>query len=120
MNLEELRGYCLQKNGAVLDFPFDDVTMVIKVGNKMFALMPVNREQIRINLKCDPFVAQGLREKYESVIPGYHMNKTHWNTVIINDLISDNVIRSMIDDSYDLVFWKLTKKTREAILQGKT
>lgn len=86
----------------------------------MFALMPVNGEQVRINLKCDPFVAQGLREKYKSIIPGYHMNKTHWNTVIIDDSISNDVIRSMIDDSYDLVFFKLTKKTREAMLQGKT
>ena len=115
MNLKELRSYCLQKKGAIIDFPFDDVTMVIKVGDKMFALMPTNNGHIRINLKCDPLVAQGLREKYKAVIPGYHMNKVHWNTVIIDDSIPDNIIKRMIDDSYDLVFSKLSKKIKELL-----
>jgi len=120
MNLEKLREYCLSKKGAIVDFPFDDITMVIKVGEKMFALMPVNGERVSINLKSDPLVAQGLREKYEAVIPGYHMNKTHWNTVIIDNTIPENIINTMIDDSYDLVYSSLSKNLKNLILQSRS
>jgi predicted DNA-binding protein (MmcQ/YjbR family) len=119
MNLEEIRTYCLQKKGAVVDFPFDDVTMVIKVGNKMFILIAINNDPLRINLKCDPFIAEGLRERYNAVTPGYHMNKNHWNTVIMDNTISVDNIKEMIDDSYNLVFSKLSKKNKELIMQIK-
>ena len=115
MSLEELRAYCLQKKGASIDFPFDDVTMVIKVGGKMFILIAIDNDPLRINLKCDPYIAEGLRERYNAVIPGYHMNKIHWNTVIIDNTISDKIIKDMIDDSYELVFSKLSKKNKELI-----
>ena len=116
MNLEELRSYCLQKKGALVDFPFDDVTMVIKVGGKMFILIAIDNDPLWINLKCDPFNAEGLRERYKAVTPGYHMNKRHWNTVILDNSIPDDTIKKMIDDSYELVFSKLSKKSKEQIL----
>ena len=120
MNLEELRKYCLQKKGASIDFPFDDVTMVIKIGEKMFILIAIDKDPLRINLKCDPYIAEGLRERYNAVTPGYYMNKKHWNTVILDNTIPDDIIKEMIDDSYELVFSKLTKKNKEIIMQGKT
>ncbi len=119
MNLEELRTYCLQKKGASIDFPFDDVTMVIKVGGKMFILIAIDSDPLSINLKCDPFIAEGLRERYNAVIPGYHMNKNHWNTVILDNTVPDKIIRDMIDDSYALVFSKLSKKSKELIKKNK-
>ena len=120
MNLEELRSYCLQKKGALVDFPFDDVTMVIKVDGKMFILIAIDYDPIRINLKSDPFVSGGLRERYNAVTPGYHMNKRHWNTVILDNTIPDDIIKEMIDDSYELVFSKLSKKNKELIMQSKS
>ena len=120
MNLEELRIYFLQKKGAFIDFPFDDVTMVIKISNKMFALIAVDKDPLSINLKCDPFIAEGLRDRYKSVIPGYHMNKKHWNTVVMDNTIPDDIIKRMIDDSYDLVFSKLSKKNKESVMNNKS
>ena len=119
MNLEELRLYCLHKKGASIDFPFDDVTMVIKVVTKMFILIAIDSDPLSINLKCDPFNAEGLRERYNAVTPGYHMNKKHWNTVILDNTIPDDIIKEMIDDSYKLVFTKLSKKNKELIIQIK-
>ncbi len=119
MKLDELRTYCLEKKGATVDFPFDDVTMVIKVGDKMFALIAIDIDPLNINLKCDPFIAEGLRERYNAVIPGFHMNKRHWNTVILNDTIPEKIIKGMIDDSYDLVLSKLSKKNKDMIINRK-
>jgi len=119
MNLEELRRYCLQKKGTSIDFPFDDVTMVIKVDSKMFILIAIEKEPLSINLKCDPFNAEGLRERYSAVTPGYHMNKKHWNTVIMDGTIPDDIIKEMIDNSYELVFSKLTKQNKELVMQSK-
>ena len=115
IDLETIRKYCSQKKGVLEDFPFDDETMVIKVGSKMFLLVNITRKPLRINLKCDPLLAEGLRDRYESVIPGYHMNKIHWNTIILDDTIPDNVIYSMIDNSYELVYSGLKKSEREKI-----
>lgn len=115
IDLEIIRRYCSQKRGVTEDFPFDDVTMVIKVGRKMFLLVNITQKPLRMNLKCDPLVAEGLRNKYKSVLPGYHMNKMHWNTIILDDSIADNVIFSMMDDSYDLVYSGLKKSERERI-----
>jgi predicted DNA-binding protein (MmcQ/YjbR family) len=103
MNFDVLRNYLLGKPGAVEDFPFDSVTLVIKVGGKMFALTNITEVPLRINLKCDPIKAEFLRAYYSSVIPGYHMNKKHWNTVILDGSIPESEVCSMIDDSYALV-----------------
>lgn len=116
MNIEELREYCLSEKAAVECFPFDDVTLVFKVGGKMFALTNLDGD-LSVNLKCDPEKAIELREKYTAVKPGYHMNKRLWNTVEIDGSISDALIKSWIDDSYKLIYDGLTKKQKEEIQQ---
>lgn len=115
MNLSEIREYFAQKRGSYEDFPFDESTLVIKVKDKMFALIGLDEDPLRINLKCDPVLAVELRQIYSSVIPGYHMNKTHWNTVILDGSIPQEVLLEMIDHSYQLVFDKLTKKKKNEI-----
>ncbi|MBW2187704.1 MAG: MmcQ/YjbR family DNA-binding protein [Deltaproteobacteria bacterium] len=112
MNFETLRTYLVAKPAAVETFPFDDVTLVIKVGNKMFALVGINNEPLRINLKCDPDKAEILRDLYPAIVPGYHMNKRHWNTVVLDGSLPDADILAMIDDSYDLVVQGLPKSKR--------
>ncbi|MFC1898441.1 MmcQ/YjbR family DNA-binding protein [Candidatus Cloacimonadota bacterium] len=116
MNLKQLRKHLSSKPGAYEDFPFDDVTMVLKVGKKMFALISLDNDPLNINLKCDPILAVELRQLYPAVIPGYHMNKTHWNTVILDGSIPDKIIKKMINDSYDLVFKTLTRKEKNKVL----
>jgi len=101
MNIEEIREYCLSKSGAIECFPFGDNTLVFKVSGKIFAL--VSLEERQINLKCDPELAIELREQYESVIPGYHMNKKYWNTILLNGTLPDKSIKEWIDLSYKLV-----------------
>lgn len=113
MNVEEFRNYCLSKIGVTEHFPFDETTLVFKVMDKMFALTDTE-DDFKINIKCDPEKAIELREKYpERVLPGYHMNKNLWNTVIIDGLISDKVIYKWIDRSYDLIVGKLPKIKRD-------
>ncbi|QTD38880.1 MmcQ/YjbR family DNA-binding protein [Polaribacter batillariae] len=114
MHIEELRDFCIAKKGVTEHFPFDDVTLVFKVMGKMFALVGLDRwengEQ-KINLKCDPDKAEELRGAYEGIEPGFHMSKKHWNTVIINSLdVSDDLVRKLINHSYELVVKGLTKK----------
>ena len=116
MNLEELRDYCLQKKGSNESFPFDDKTLVFKVLDKMFCA--VNIENFTsINLKCDPELSIELRERYTAVVPGYHMNKDHWNTVHVQQDAMDKEIFEWIDISYNLVASKLTKKQKEVLNQ---
>lgn len=116
MNIESYRDYCMSKKGVTEEFPFDDQALVFKVMGKMFALTGVDTFQ-RINLKCDPERAVELREEYDGlVIPGYHMNKKHWNTVDATGGISDALLKEWIDHSYDLVVKSLPKKTREELL----
>ena len=112
MDFETLRSCLMSKPGAVEDFPFDNVTLVIKVSGKMFALTDITEDPLRVNLKCDPVKAEFLRAHYQSVIPGYHMNKRHWNTVILDGTIPDAEILAMIDDSYNLVVQGLPKARR--------
>ena len=114
MNVEELREYCINKKGVTESFPFDKVTLVFKVMDKMFALTGLNQE-IRVNLKCDPEKAIELREAYSAILPGYHMNKTHWNTVVVDGTLSDKIIEQLIDDSYNLIVSKLTKKKKQEL-----
>lgn len=115
MNVEELRDYCLSKKGASESTPFDDVTLVFKVGGKMFALIPLDENELSINLKCEPEQAVALREKYAAVKPGYHMNKTHWNTVMVDGSIGKSELLQMVDHSYDLIVKSLTRKQQEAL-----
>ncbi len=112
MNIEDIRLYCINKKGVTESFPFDDTTLVFKVMNKMFALLNLKSNH-SINLKCDPDKAIVLREHYTSVMPGYHMNKKLWNTVLLDDSIPDSLIKEWIDDSYDLIVTGLPKKVRE-------
>jgi predicted DNA-binding protein (MmcQ/YjbR family) len=116
MNIEEVRDYCLSKKGTTEDFPFDDVTLVIKVGGKMFALISLDAEEKNVALKCDPEYAIELREKYEAVRPAWHFNKKHWNNVFLNSSLSEKNIKEWIDHSYEMVLKGMSKKMREAIL----
>ncbi|MBN1252811.1 MAG: MmcQ/YjbR family DNA-binding protein [Bacteroidales bacterium] len=118
MNIETLRDYCLQKKGVSEGFPFDESTLVFKVGGKMFLLTGLDKE-FSINVKCDPEKAIELREKYSCVLPGYHMNKKHWNTIKIDESIPDNLLFKWIDNSYSLVLKSLGKKNVEEILKGE-
>ena len=112
MDFPTLRAYLASKPGAVEDFPFDPVTLVSKVGGKMFALVATDEEPLRLNLKCSPLKAEILRECYSAVLPGYHMNKRHWNTVVLDGSIPDADLRAMIDESYALVVQGLPKAKR--------
>ena len=114
MNIEEFRTYCLRKKAVSEEFPFDEDTLVFKVAGKIFALTGLAGD-FRINLKCNPEKAIELREKYPCVIPGYHMNKNHWNTIIVEDCDSIKLLHQWIDDSYELVVLGLTKKQQEAL-----
>ncbi len=116
MNIEELRDYCLQKQGVTEGFPFGEDTLVFKVGEKIFLLAGLT-EGNRFNAKCDPERAIELREQYDEVIPGYHMNKKHWNTIFMDGRLTFKQLRDMIDHSYDLVFKSLPKKNQEEILK---
>lgn len=111
MNIEEFRDYCIQKKGVTEEFPFDQVTLVFKVMGKMFALTSLEGE-LSFNLKCDPERAIELRELHPAIVPGYHMNKKHWNTVYSDGSLSNVFIKSMIDDSYRLIVEKLPVKVR--------
>lgn len=104
-----LKKYLLDKPEAVEDFPFGPEAAVYKVRDKMFALVFSNANETRINLKCDPIEAEQLRMVFDGIIPGYHMNKRHWNTVIINGSVPDAEVKRMIDNSYALVVKKLGK-----------
>jgi len=115
MTFEILNNYCLSHIGARKEYPFDETTAVYKVGHKIFALIDEESNPPRINLKCDPYYARELREMYENVIAGYHMNKKHWNTVICDDDIDESMLFGWIDDSYDLVFGALSKKMQSFV-----
>jgi predicted DNA-binding protein (MmcQ/YjbR family) len=115
MNPGELRDYLLSFTGAEETFPFNPETSVFKVGGKMFALSQLGEDSLRISLKCEPRLAEALREAHAAVIPGYHLNKRHWNTVILDGSLSEEVVREMVEDSYDLVVSKLPKAERAAL-----
>jgi len=112
MDVESLREYCLAKPGATEDTPFGEDVLVFKVAGKIFALASLDEVPARANLKCDPDLALELRDRYEQVQPGYHMNKKHWNTVEIEGGIPEAELRKMIDHSYELVVKSLPKAAR--------
>ena len=109
MNIEQIREYCLKKKGVTEEFPFDEETLVFKVMGKIFLLASLDSIPLQFNLKCEPEKAIELREEYEAVLPGYHMNKRHWNTIKIDGSIAVNKILEWIDDSYNLVVLRLKK-----------
>jgi predicted DNA-binding protein (MmcQ/YjbR family) len=115
MDLESFREYCLSKPGATEDTPFGEDVLVFRVDGKMFALAPLDEVPAAVNLKCDPDLAVELRDRYEQVRPGYHMNKKHWNTVEIDSGIPDAELRKMIDHSYELVFRHLPRAKRRLL-----
>ena len=116
MNIESFRAYCLAKPGTSESLPFDNQTLVFKVADKMFALTDVDLFT-SINLKCDPEQAALLREQYDAVQPGYHMNKKHWNTILMDGSVSDVLIKQWTDDSYNLVISKLPQRVRAALVE---
>ena len=113
MNIEEFRNYCLNKKAVTEEFPFDETTLVFKVMGKMFALTGLEAEEFRVNLKCDPEYGIELREEFEDIIPGWHMNKIHWNTVYFENGLEMNLLCKLVDHSYDMVVKKMKKADRE-------
>jgi predicted DNA-binding protein (MmcQ/YjbR family) len=109
MYLEELREYCLNKKGVEECLPFGNDTLVFKVMGKLFLLTGIESQHVQFNVKCDPEKAIELREKYACVLPGYHMNKNHWNTIVCDSSVNKKLIQTWIDDSYNLVVGSLTK-----------
>lgn len=114
MNIEELRDHCLVKPGVTEGLPFGDDTLVFKVSGKMFMLMSI-KDGDRFNVKCDPELAIELRERHPEVQPGFHMSKTHWNTVHTDGGLTRNQLIEMVDHSYDLILKSLSKKQQEEI-----
>lgn len=119
MHIEQLRDFCISKKGVTEHFPFDNVTLVFKVMNKMFALVGLDsweKGEQKINLKCDPDWAEELRGEYEGINPGWHMNKRLWNTVNVNSAdVSDELVRELINHSYELVVKGLPKKVQQEL-----
>jgi predicted DNA-binding protein (MmcQ/YjbR family) len=114
MNIEEFREYCLAKKGASECFPFDEVTLVFKVLDKMFTLTSLDTN-FTFNVKCDPEMAIQLRSIYPCVLPGYHMNKQQWNTIIVDGSVGDTLLKQWIDNSYDLIVEKMTRKQKQIL-----
>ncbi|TNF45804.1 MAG: MmcQ/YjbR family DNA-binding protein [Bacteroidetes bacterium] len=117
MNAEEFRDFCIKLPFVTESFPFDETTLVFKVGGKMFALIDVE-QAISANLKCDPERAIELREKFNAVNPGYHMNKLHWNTVTFNEDVSNDLLKELIQHSYELIYSSLSKKLKNELEMG--
>ena len=115
MNAAELRRWCLAQPGAVEEFPFTPEHSVFKVAGKMFALSALDRTPLEVSVKCEPELALQLRETYAAIRPGYHLNKTHWNTVTLDGSLPDRLVRDLVEDSYDLVVSALPKRTREEL-----
>jgi predicted DNA-binding protein (MmcQ/YjbR family) len=115
MNPAELREHCLSFAGAEETFPFGPRTSVFKVAGKMFALSQLDADSLRVSLKCEPHLAVALRGAHAAVLPGYHLNKRHWNTVVIDGSLPERMLRDMIEDSYDLVVSRLPAARRQEL-----
>lgn len=119
MNIEELRAYCLSKRYASESFPFNETTLVFKVLGKAFLLTGIDEKPVSFNVKCEPAKAIALRGRYSFVLPGFHMNKKHWNTVVCEPGVSKQLLKDLIDHSYDQVVAGLPKKEKDKILKAK-
>lgn len=115
MTHKEVEDYLLAKPGTKLDYPFGEEAAVYKVHGKMFAIIREGKDPVQISLKCDPLLAETLREKYESVMPGYHLNKKHWNTVVLSGQLEQQEVFDLIDHSYNLVVASLTQADQAAL-----
>ncbi len=115
MRPEELRDHCLAFRGSAETFPFGPETFVFKVAGKIFALSRLAQVPLRVSLKCEPLLAEQLREAHPAVLPGYHLNKRHWNTVLVDGSLPDGMIKDMVEDSYDLVVSRLPQAQRRAL-----
>lgn len=116
MDIETLREYCLAKEQAEEGFPFGESTLVFKIRGKIFLLVGLDAPVLQFNVKCDPEKAIEWRERFSSILPGYHMNKKWWNTVAVDGSIPGKLLKEMIDDSYKLVVAGLPKKDREGLM----
>ena len=115
VNAEDLRAGCLAQAGAVEDFPFGPEHSVSKVAGKIFALSALDRTPLDVSVECEPEIAVDLRASHPAIRPGYHLNKRHWNTITLDDTLPDQLVRDLIEDSYDLVVSALPKRTRTAL-----
>ena len=115
MHIENFRSFCLSLPATSESFPFYDDVLVFKVGSKIFALTNLSSDELSVNLKCEPDYALELREEYSCIIPGFHMNKKHWNSVKPNQCLNRELFYDLVRHSYDLVVKKLTKKERTAL-----
>ncbi len=115
MDMEQLQEYCMAKPGAEETLPFGPDTLVYKVAGKVFLLAGLDASPLQFNAKCDPEKAIELREQYACVLPGYHMNKKHWNTIVVDGSVSDRLLKQWIDHSYELVFNSLPKNARDQL-----
>ncbi len=117
MDIEFLRDYCLSKQGVSEELPFGPDVLVFKVLGKIFALTNLGEEEFSVNLKNTPEKNLELRADYFQIIPGFHMNKKHWNTIYLNDGLNDNLIRTLLDESYEIVVSGLPKKLKQDLLK---
>ncbi|MGB8706078.1 MAG: MmcQ/YjbR family DNA-binding protein [Gillisia sp.] len=116
MNIEHLRDYCLSKKGVTEELPFGPDTLVFKVMGKIFALASLDAIPLTVNLKCDPDKAPNLRDEYpDNILPGYHMNKKHWNTLVLDGNLQNSLIFELTDHSYEQVRGGLTKKLQKEL-----
>ena len=115
MDIEKFRTYCLNKKGVTESFPFNEDVLVFKVLHKMFALTSLSSENFAVSLKCNPEKSLNLREEYACIVPAFHMNKKHWNSVDSTDLMNDVLLIELINHSYELVVKAMTKKDRELL-----
>jgi predicted DNA-binding protein (MmcQ/YjbR family) len=113
--LDLIQDHCLSKSGVEAYFPFGPENLVFKVAGKMFLIVSLDEDPLRMNVKCDPELVEERRANYPSVLPGYHMNKTHWNTVILDGSIPMKTLRAWIDESYELIRASLPKKLRDSL-----
>ena len=116
MDIESLREYCLRKNAVTEEFPFGDTTLVYKVRGKIFLITSLDQTPLQFNIKSDPDKAIERREEFEAILPGYHMNKKHWNTILADGTLRENFLLEMIDESYSLVVASLSRKDQKGLL----
>ncbi len=119
MDIDQLRAYCLSKKATSEDFPFDETTLCFRVAGKIFAITDIAEERLMVNLKCEPVYALELRERYSEVQPGWHMNKKHWNTVDFEGSLSSQLLKALVDHSYEQVV-KTLSRSRRTLLEEES
>ena len=115
MDATGLRAWCLEQPGAIEVFPFGPETSVFKVAGKIFAISALDRTPLNVSVKCEPELAVALRHSYEAIVPGYHLDKRHWNTITLDGSLADDMVRNLIEDSYDLIVAALPRRARDEL-----